>query len=451
MNGNKTITLKKGFDIKLEGAADKKHLEIQQPSLFALKPTDLFGISPIPKLHGKIGDEVKAGEPLFYDKPRPEVQYAAPVSGEIVEVRRGPKRRIDEVVILADSQMNYREYDKLDPATASRESIVNRLLEAGGWVLMRQRPYNVVPNPELVPKNIFISCFDSAPLGADQNFVMEGQEEDFQAGLLALGKLTDGSVYLGLSPHSADIYKKATGVVKNTFRGKHPAGNVGIQIHHTAPINKGEVVWVIKPQDVAIIGRLMTQGIFDARRTVAVTGSELKQTGYWKTRIGASFKPVFENNTKQENVRYISGNVLTGTRIKSDGFLGLFDDMVTVIEEGDEPEFMGWLLPSYPRPSVSRSFLAHLFPNRRYTVNTNNHGEERAYVMTGQYEKVLPMDLFPQHLIKSIMYMDFDQMEGLGIYEVVEEDLALCEFACTSKQPVMQILREGLDAMRIEG
>ena len=443
--------LKKGFEIKLLGNADNTYLGAKQPNLFALKPTDLIGIAPIPKLKVSVGDDVRAGQPIFFDKPSPSVLYTAPVSGELVEVRRGPKRAIHEVVILADSEMNYQEYSPLNPETASREDITNRLLESGAWVLIRQRPYNVVPNPDVVPQNIFISCFDTAPLGPDHDFLIEGKETHFQAGLNVLSKLTAGKVHLGVSPSSSEVFKNADGVDVHTFVGKHPAGNVGVHIHHVAPINKGETVWTLKPQDVAIIGKLFTEHIFDAERTIAITGDQLQNTGYFKTRIGASIKPIVENNLKSDNVRYISGNVLTGTRIAGEGFIGLFDDQLTVIEEGNKQEFLGWLFPSYARPSMSRTFPAFLSPNREFHVNSNNHGEERAFVVSGQYERVLPMDIYPQHLIRSIMFQDFDQMEGLGIYEVVEEDLALCEFVCTSKQPVQKILREGLDLMRIEG
>lgn len=448
---NGVKNLKKGFDIRLKGTAENKLLDVAQPSLFALKPTDIIGIAPIPKLSVKEGEEVRAGEPLFFDKPSPNIIYTAPVSGEIVEVRRGAKRAISEIVILPDSDIKYREFGKMDAAAASREDIVNRLLESGAWVLMRQRPFNVVPNPDIVPRDIFVSCFDTAPLAADQNYVIQGKEKYFQHGLNVLGKLTTGAVHLGVTSTSAEVYKRAEGVKIHGFKGPHPAGNVGVHIHHVSAISKGETVWTLRPQDVAIIGKLFAEGIYDAERTVAFAGDELKTTGYFKTRVGASIKSVVENNVKHDNVRYISGDVLSGTQISSEGFVGMFDDLVSVIEEGNKHEFLGWLFPSYPRPSLSRTFPSFLFPNREYHVNSNNHGEERAYVMTGQYEKVMPMDVLPQHLIKSIMYQDFDQMEGLGIYELVEEDVALCEFVCTSKQPVQKILREGLDLVRIEG
>lgn len=443
--------LSRGYDIKLLGKAQDSFLEAGRSTLYAMKPTDVLGIGPIPKLTVDIGSEVLAGDSLFYDKANPEVMFCSPVSGEIVEVRRGARRAITEIVILADSTNEFRKHDVLSVESASREDLVKTMCEAGAWVHIKQRPFNVLADSNVVPRDIFISCMDTAPLAADQNKVIEGREAAFQKGLDVLARLTDGAVHLGVGPNSADVYTKANGVQVHPFSGPHPAGNVGVQIHHIKPINKGDVVWTLKPQDVAIIGKLFTEGIYDPERVVAVTGDELNTTGYWKTRVGASITPVVDSNTKQDNVRYISGNVLSGTRINKDGFLGLYDDHVTVVEEGNKMEMFGWLVPSYKRPSRSRTFLSFLRPNKEYHVNTNNHGDERAYVVTGQYDAVVPMDILPVYLVKSILYQDFEQMEGLGIYEVVEEDLALCEFVCTSKQPVQKILRSGLDFVRLEG
>jgi Na+-transporting NADH:ubiquinone oxidoreductase subunit A len=446
------IKLRRGFDIRLQGQPERLVLDLPGPTLAALKPTDLHGLAPIPKLETREGDEVQAGSPVFFDKSLPDVHFCAPVSGEVIEVRRGAKRKIEEIVILSDSKMTYREHAPLDPAAAARSDIVERLCQGGAWVLIRRRPYNVVPDPAVVPRDIFVSCFDTAPLAPSADFLIEGQEADFLDGLTALKRLTSGEVHLGVNRDSSDLFRKAPGARIHEFAGPHPAGNVGVQIHHVRPISKGEVVWTVKPQDVAVIGRLVRNGIYDARRRVAITGPELRQTGYVDTPIGGSIQPMVDGNLKDSNVRTLSGNVLTGTRVAHDGFLGLFDDQLTVIEEGDRQEFMGWLIPSYRRPSLSRTFLSSLIPGGApFRVNTNEHGERRAFVMTGEYERVLPMDIHAQHLIKSILYRDYDQMEGLGIYEVVEEDLALCEFVCTSKQPVQRILREGLDLLRNEG
>ncbi len=443
--------LSRGYDIKLLGKAQDSFLDVAKPTLYALKPTDVHGIGPIPKLTVEIGSEVLAGDPLFFDKANPDVQFCSPVSGEVVEVRRGARRAITEVVILADSVTEFRKHDIPSTESASREDLVKAMCEAGVWPLIKQRPFNVLADPNAVPRDIFISCMDTAPLAPDQNKVIEGREAAFQKGLDVLGRLTDGDVHLGVGPDSADVYTKASGVKVHAFSGPHPAGNVGVQIHHIKAINKGETVWTLGPQDVAIIGKLFTDGVFDAERVVAVVGDELNTTGYWKTRAGASIAPVLASNIKHDNVRSISGDVLSGTRVAHDGFLGLYDDQITVVEEGNKMEMFGWLLPQYKRPSRSRTFLSFLRPNKEYHVNTNNHGDERAYVVTGQYDAVVPMDILPVFLVKSILYQDFEQMEGLGIYEVVEEDLALCEFVCTSKQPVQQILRSGLDFVRLEG
>ena len=445
------IHLSRGFDIKLLGKADKTLLPIERATHVAVKPPDVLGIGPIPKLNVEIGSRVKAGESLFFDKQRPSIQFCSPVSGEVVAINRGAKRAITEVVVRADETQDVFVHPVPRLEVASREEIVNLLLASGVWVHLRSRPFNVLPDPTVVPRDIFISCFDTAPLAPDHNFLIEGNEQAFQKGLDVLGRLTSGGVHLGVGPASSDVFTKARGVEVHAFSGPHPAGNVGVQIHHVAPINKGDTVWTIKPQDVVILGRLFETGQYDARRRVAITGPEIERPAYVDTLVGGSMTSVLDGQLNHQNVRVISGNVLTGRQIEPDGFLGLYDDQITVIERGTKPEFFGWLFPSYPRPSLSRSFTSFLRPNKQYKVNTNYHGCERAFVVTGEYEQVVPMDIHPQYLLKSILYSDFEQMEGLGLYEVVEEDVALCEFVCTSKQPVQQILRSGLDLVRIEG
>lgn len=442
------IKLTRGLNVKLLGSAPLVLLDLPVAATFAVRPMDVPGLESIPRLLHQVGDSVLAGDPVLASKANPEVVFSSPVSGDIVEVRRGPKRAITEVVIEPGRQLVFRAFRK--PSLASRDQILETLLGSGAWTLLRQRPFNTFADPAVTPRDIFVSCFDSAPLAPDTGFLLQGREEAFLAGLRALRTLTSGEVHLGVAPHSSDLFRRADSARVHTFDGPHPAGAVGVQIHHIAPIAKGHVVWTIKPQDVAIIGTLVTEGIFDARRTVAFTGPQLTRTGYVDTRLGAAVAPFLAGNLKSERVRLISGNVLTGKIVPPSGHLGHFDDQVTVIEEGDQPEFLGWLFPSYPRPTLSRTFLSYFLPNREYAVNSNPHGEQRAFVMTGEYERVVPMDLYPQHLLKAILFRDFDQMEGLGIYEVVEEDLALCEFACTSKQPVQRILREGLDWMRGE-
>jgi Na+-transporting NADH:ubiquinone oxidoreductase subunit A len=444
--------LRQGYDIPLAGDAEQRIDTNLQATTFALKPTDIHGMSPIPKLTVKEGETVKAGDILFFDKQKPEIQYVAPVSGEVMAVNRGPKRRIDEVVILAEKEMQYKAFTapSLD---APQEEIKNFLLESGGWSLLRQRPYNVAADPKETPRDIFISTFDTAPLATDLSFAIQGREAAFQKGLDVLSTLTSGNVHLGLDGRGSSIspaFSEATGVVKNYFKGQHPAGVVGIQIHHTAPINKDDIVWTIDVQSVATIGTLFLEGKYDATRVVALAGAELKDAKYVKTYQGASIEAFVNNNTTNDHVRCVSGNVLTGPKIENKGFLGMYDSQVTVLAEGDYYEMFGWLVPVTPRPSVSNTFPHFVYPNKM-TADTNTHGEKRAFVVTGQYEKVTPMEIYPQHLLKSILVNDFERMEGLGIYEVVEEDLALCEFVCTSKQDVQVILRQGIDMMIEQG
>lgn len=444
---SKFHNLKKGYDLKLVGAPASTDVEQVQVSRVAVQPQDFNGISPIPKVVVAVGDEVLAGQTLFFDKKRPEIKYASPVSGEVVEIVRGAKRSIAQVVILADKETRYVDHNAPNLASASRQDVVDFMLEAGAWPLLNQRPFDVVPSIDAEPRDIFVSTFDSAPLAPDSSVVIAGRGAAFQKGLDVLAKLTSGKVYLGLdgrrtpSPAFADT----SGVEKNWFAGPHPSGNVGVQIHHTAPINAGDQVWTLGVQEVAQLGELFLSGKFDATRVVALTGAELDAPKYVRTVQGAQIGELLKNNLKAGNNRVISGDVLSGKASSPEGFLGFRDDQVTVVSEGDEYELFGWLLPLKPRPSVSRTFPAFLMPNHKYEANTNTHGENRALVVSGQYESVLPMDIYPQHLVKAILTKDFERMEGLGIHELSEEDVALCEFVCTSKTPVQNILREGLD------
>lgn len=445
-------TLRRGHDILLEGKADQtiKIAEVQVRT-FAVQPANFIGMSPIPKVEVEPGQQIKAGDVLFFDKKRPEIKYVAPVSGEVLAVNRGEKRSIKEITILADKDVQYRTWSAPDIENSSRDTLVQFLLETGGWTLLRQRPFDIVPDPEDTPRDIFISTFDTAPLAPDLNVVVAGKGEAFQKGLDVLGKLTDGKVYLGLDARDkvapAAIFTKAQGVEKHWFRGKHPAGNVGIQIHHIKPVKAGDRVWALGVQEVITLGALFTENRFNAARIVVLTGAELQQPMYVKTYIGANLGELLKGNLKNDHIRIVSGDVLSGKQKSQESFLNFYDDQVTVIEEGDDYALFGWLLPRLV-PSVSRALPSFLLPNTEFKVNTNTYGEKRAFVVTGQYESVLPMDIYPQHLMKAILANDFELMEGLGIYELSEEDIALCEFVCTSKQPLQAILREGLEVIR---
>ncbi|GJM35255.1 MAG: Na(+)-translocating NADH-quinone reductase subunit A [Saprospiraceae bacterium] len=446
--------LKRGHDILLEGEATKTVQEVQV-SNYAVQPINFRGIAPIPKMLVEEGATVKAGDPLFFDKSNPDIKFVAPVSGELIAINRGAKRAITEVVILADKTIEYRELPTFDLEKNDRKALVDYLLGSGIWPLIRQRPYDCIPNPDDVPRDIFISTFDSAPLAPDLNFIIKGKEVAFQKGLDVLAKLTDGAVHLGLNARGEEApstaFTQAENVKKYWYHGKHPAGNVGIQIHNSNPINAGDKVWVLGIQEVVTLGNIFLEKRFNAQRTVALTGDELQTPTYINTYLGANIGDLLKDNLKEGNNRLISGDVLSGQQKASEGYLNAFDDQITVAEEGDYFEMFGWLLPLAPRPSISNTFPNFLFPKLKFHADTNTHGEKRAFVITGQYEKVLPMDIYPQALMKSIIIGDFEKMEGLGIYELSEEDVALCEFVCTSKQPLQHILREGLEMMQAQG
>jgi Na+-transporting NADH:ubiquinone oxidoreductase subunit A len=443
-----TIKIKKGLDIRLKGEAEKTVEDIKA-KIFAIKPTDFIGV--FPKLLVKEGDEVKAGSPLFFDKYRENIQFTSPVSGKVKEIKRGAKRVLLEIKIEADDQISYEDFGSADSDKLSREEVIEKLLKSGVWPFIRQRPYSVIANPENDPKAIFISAFDSSPLAADNDLIIHGYGEEFQLGLDIVKKLTSGTVHLNVkSDTSSKVFLNSKNVQINEFSGPHPIGNVGTQINSLNPINKGDIVWYLYPQDILIIGRLFKEGKFDAQRMIALTGSEVTRPKYFKTFVGASVELLLENNVSDIKKRVISGNVLTGDTIENTGFVGFYHSQVTVIPEGDNYEFFGWLIPSLKKHSFYRTALSWLMPNKKYSLNTNLNGGERAFVITGQFEKVFPFDIYPMHLIKSIMIEDIDAMENLGIYEVDEEDFALCEYISTSKIDIQEIIRNGLDLMRKE-
>lgn len=450
---SKVIRVRKGLNIRLEGAAEMVVVNANAPDTIAIQPPDIHGL--IPKLDVKVGEEVKAGSPLFHDKDHENVRLTSPVSGEVVEVLRGAKRRILAVKVLADKETRYEDFGSADPNTLSREEVIDKLLSSGTWPFIRQRPFDVVADPAQKPKAIFISGLDTAPLAPDNDFVVRNQGEDLQAGIDAVKKLTDGKVHLCLGANSSsnNELSNAKGVEIHRFSGPHPAGNVGVQIHHLDPINKGEVVWYLYPQDLIIIGKLFRSGQYHADRMVAVTGASAKERKYFKTIIGAPLKAIVGENLEEGDVRVISGNVLTGTNASIEGHLGYYDTQVTAIPEGKDPLFFltkGWLGPGFDKFSMSMAFPTWITGGKKFNLNTNLNGEERAFVVSGQYEKVFPFDIYPVQLVKSIIFNDIDQMEKLGIYEVGPEDFSLCEYVCTSKINVQDIVRNGLDTLKAE-
>ncbi len=444
---SKIIKLSKGLDIKLQGEAQKVLRDAPVASEYALLPADFAGVTP--KMLVKVGDKVKAGTPLFFDKNRPEVVFTSPVSGTVAAVNRGEKRKILSVTVTPDAVTEYEEFTAPDLSTATRDEVVELLLKSGLWAMIIQRPYGIIASSADTPKSVFVSAFDSAPLACNLGYALAGEKEALQKGFDVLAKLTSGKVHLGYN--AKDEAPAFDGVELHAFKGKHPAGNVGVQIHHIDPVNKGEKVWTVNYADVAIIGRLFLTGKVDMTRTVAVAGSEVAEPCYCRVVAGAKVDSIVGGNVKGDNVRYISGDVLTGVNAGKDGYLGFYANSLTVIPEGDNYEFMGWAMPRFKKFSVSRAYFSWLFPCRKYNLDTNLNGEERPFVVTGLYEKYLPMDIYPMHLLKAIMAGDIDKMEALGIYEVVPEDFALCEFVDPSKVEMQQVVRDGINLMIKEG
>ncbi len=451
---SQSIKLKKGFNINLVGKAEKKILDISQPETFALKPSDFKGVVR-PKLLVKEGDNVKAGTPIFFERNVEDIVYTSPISGEVVEIKRGEKRKILEVRILADKKIEFESFNKYSVAdlkALSKEDALEQLKKSGAWTNFIQRPFGVVANPSDTPKAIFISGFDTHPLAPDYSFLLQDQDQNFQAGVDILAKLTGGFVHLNIDGNSEvpEIFSKVDNVQLNKISGPHPSGNVGVQIHHINPISKGDVVWTLTPMGVAQIGKLFLEGVYDTSKFIAITGSEIINTGYVKTYSGACINKLLDGNISDADNRFISGNVLTGEGIELDGYLGYYHNQITVIPEGKKEEFLGWIKPTTNKLSFHKAFGLFSFTNKskEYKVNTNTYGEHRNFVVTGSFEEVLPMDVLPMYLFKAILAEDYDNMEALGIYELVEEDVALCEFVDVSKNPLQKILREGIELIK---
>jgi len=443
----KHFKIRKGLNIRIKGKPQEQTIETANKSqVYAIYPSDFPGLTPKPII--KEGMSVKAGTALFYHKDMPEIKIASPVSGILKQIQRGERRVIERFIIEADNDIEYENFDSLLYAEKSREEIIKYMVDTCVWPFVRQRPYNIIANPNDKPRDIFISGFDSSPLAPNINYVLKGNEGYLQEAINVLSKLTDGKIYVGLNGDAEkSIFENIKGIEINYFSGPHPAGNVGVQIHHINPINKGDIIWVINPADLLVIGKLFMENMYDVSRTIAVSGSEVNNPLYVKTIQGAEISSICKDVNNENELRNISGNVLTGTNMGNDGHLGFYDNMITIIPEGNYYEFMGWALPGFNKYSLSRTYFSWLNPKKEYKLDSNYHGGERAFVFTGEYERVVPMDILPQHLIKAIMIEDIDLMENLGIYEVVEEDLALCDFVCASKIEVQHILRKGLNLM----
>lgn len=441
------VKIKKGLKLNLKGEAENTVEQAQKSKTVALRPSNFHSL--IPKMVIKEGAKIKAGDEVFFSKYSEKTRVVSPVSGTLKEIKRGAKRKILEVIIEADDEIDYKDFGKIDPLKSDSSEVKDRIFSTGLGIFLNQRPYSIPANADDTPKAIYIPAYDTAPLSASFEFILKDKVEFFQTGINALTKLTGGKVYLGVDKQSASFLKDVENVELITISGPHPAGNVGTLIHETEPMNRGDRVWSINPEDVAIIGEQFKTGKFNAERTVVVTGSAAKNRKYFKTLIGAEVSSILKDY--EDNSRIISGNVLTGEKIESDGYINFFSNTLTVIPEGNEHRMFGWVpFKDNNIHSASKTSLSWLFPNKKYEVNTNLNGEERALVVTGEMEEVMPLDIFPMQLIKACMAGDIEKMENLGIYEVIPEDFALIDYTNTSKIEAQEIIRNGLDIMLTE-
>lgn len=443
-----TVKIRKGLDIRLKGGVQGGSHDLPAADRFSIHPTDFHGL--VPRMAVKAGAEVKVGDVLFTDKKNPDIKFVSGIAGTVQEPVRGEKRRILRVDVVA-SGAGAVTAEGMNPSNSDGDAVRSAMLSMGFWPMLQQRPFAVMPASDSTPRDIFVSGFDSAPLAPSAAMVLEGRMEAFRAGLSFLNALLPSGRKVQLGVQEGDsFFSGVTEADLTSFSGPHPAGNVGVQIHEVAPMNKGEVVWTVGMQDVANIGEGLVNGCYVGKRTIALTGSR-SQPALLNTTLGTPVSNIIKDRVLTDGTRMISGNVLTGTVRGEDGALGFHDQQVTCIPEGDDPLFFltkGWLGPGFDKFSASRAFPTWLMPKgKQYDLNTNNNGEERAFVVTGQYDAVFPFDIFPVQLLKSIMVGDIDRMEKLGIYEVAPEDFALCEYVCTSKLAVQDIVRKGLDQM----
>lgn len=443
---SKDIRIKKGLDIRLVGEAEKVISEGPRSRTITIRPSDFHLVTP--KMVVKEGAKLQAGDEIFFSKTQEAIRFVSPVAGTLKEIKRGARRVITDLVIEADYTGGSKDLGSLDPTSASAQDIKAKLLASGLWPFIKQRPYDVVANPDKAPKAIFISGLSTAPLAADLDFTLTGKEKELQVAVTALSKLTDGGVHISVGSNASPM-ANLEHCNTYTVKGPHPAGNVGTLINKVNPVNKGETAWTVQAQDLVIIGELLLTGHFNPARVIAVSGSSVKSPKYYRTMIGAEVSTfAYDAGVEGDNNRFISGNILTGKKVTPEGALGFYDNAFVAIPEGDDYEFFGWNKPVFNKISPSRALtFSWMQPKKKYDLDTNTNGEHRAFVVTGNYEEVFPLDMYPMQMLKACMVQDLDEMEALGMYEVAPEDFALTEFICVSKQPHQEIIRKGLDVM----
>lgn len=449
------IKLKRGLDIAINGKAAEVIGSNPQGEVFSVVPDHFAGITP--KVVVKEGERVEAGSPVFYNKQCSEMQFVSPVSGEIVAVNRGERRKVLSIDIRADKEQVYKTFEKINLADASADELKQTLLQAGLWWCVKQRPYDVIANPAIAPKKVFVSTFDTAPLAPNYEFIAQGRAQHLQAAITAFSIISGKDVEVGLRAGStANDFRMLQHAHFTEFEGAHPAGNVGVQIHHVDAVNKGEVVWTINLQDMLIIGKFLCEGIVDMTKLVALTGPEVYEPQYYRVKYGSTASNILRGNIHKEvALRLVGGNALSGQQINEDEVLSPYTNQITVLEEGaDTHELFGWIMPRFNKFSNSNTFLTKILrkvcPKMTFDFDARILGGQRAIIMSGEYEKVLPMDIYVEYLIKAMIAGNIDKMEALGAYEIAPEDLALCEFVCTSKLPLQAIVRKALDNMKSE-
>jgi Na+-transporting NADH:ubiquinone oxidoreductase subunit A len=450
--------LKRGYDIRLAGKAEKVIVEAEKSNYFASQPFDFLGLKP--RLEVEEGAAVKIGSLLYSDKARPEIKFLSPASGKVLQINRGERRKIAEVVIESDGTdraIDFGSHDEKSLDNLSDDQVKHKLLDGGLWPVIRQRPFSKIANPTVIPRDIFITGMDTAPLVGDPEFIIQGDEKYFNAGLKAVKKLTKGKIFLTLNGARSEhlpFLVDAHGVEVHEFSGKHPAGNLSVHVHHIAPLKSGDIIWHINVADLSLIGELFLTGIYPTDRIICVVGSAVKPEArkYYKTRVGVRVQTlVNEGSLTQDHVRIITGNIFRGRKIPESGYMGFYNRTLTVIPESKERNLFGWLTPGLDQESFSRTFLSRYFPRKEYIKDTRLHGGKRAFIQTGDYEKVLPMDIYPAYLVKSIMAGEIEDMIGLGLLEVDDEDFALCTYICPSKIDFGDYIRRGLDMLEREG
>lgn len=450
------IRIKKGLNINLSGSAKKESFSAGIAEYCNISPLDFHGFTP--RLLVKAGDRVLAGTPLMSDKNYPEINCVAPVSGTVNEVVRGDKRKLLNIVIKPDTKIEYLDFETKTQDELSQEKIIELLQQSGLWLLIKQRPYDIYANPVKKPRSIFVTCFDSAPLAPDYDYLTKGNENEINAGLEIIRKLTDGKVYLGVPVGCTcqAIKKESANIEVRYFNGPHPAGNAGVQINNIEPVNKGEIVWTLNLPDLMLIGRFFLTGKVNLSKIVAITGPEVRNPRYVRCLPGYPVKALVEGNVyKEVPLRYINGNVLSGKKVDYEGSLDFYSYQLTVIREGQNiHEFIGWIMPRLNTFSFSRTYFSwiiqKIIPNITFTADTRILGGERALIMSGEYDRVFPMSVLPEQLVRACITGNYEKMEDLGIYEVAPEDFALCEFVCTSKIEVQKIIRQSLDSLKLE-